>query len=249
MAAPPGNDLISGARPASIGFSDVVDTTEATTDATDAQLNDSCGAPATDASVWYALTVSADSGVVIDTSASDYPAGVIVGVGTPGALDTVACGPGTVVLLASVGTTYYVLAIDDQSDGSGNGGTLGISFSPVPPPPTVEVTVDRQGSFDSSTGVATLRGSYTCTDADFIDISGEVAQPVGRFATIRGGFGFFEDGTCDGTSHRWTADVAPENGKFAGGKTLTVTFTFACGPFECADGFMEQTVKLNGGRK
>ena len=42
-------------------------------------------------------------------------------------------------------------------------------------------------------------------------------------------------------------DVIPENGRFAGGKTMTVTFAFSCGPFECTDGFFEQTIQLRGG--
>src|SRR5829696_2832942 len=55
LAAPPANDTFPNATTATIGFSESLDTTEATTDADDAQLNESCGAPATDASVWYAL--------------------------------------------------------------------------------------------------------------------------------------------------------------------------------------------------
>ena len=50
-------------------------TTGATTDADDAQLNTTCGAPATDASVWYSLQGSG-KGVVADVSSSDYSAGV-----------------------------------------------------------------------------------------------------------------------------------------------------------------------------
>jgi hypothetical protein len=49
--------------------------------------------------------------------------------------------------------------------------------------------------------------------------------------------------------HTWSADVFPQNGKFAGGKTMTVTFAFSCGPFECGSGFVEQTVQLRGGGK
>ena len=91
----------------------MLDTTEATTDADDAQLNESCGAPATDASVWYAIDGS-DTGIVVDVSQSDYSAGIIVGVGSQGNLDTVDCGPGTVGFFAAAGTTYYVLALDVQ---------------------------------------------------------------------------------------------------------------------------------------
>ena len=105
LAAAPSNDTFGGATTATIGFSQVLDTTQATTDTDDAQLNASCGAPATDASVWYSLA-GTDAGVVVDVSQSDYSAGVLVGVGTEGNLDTVACGPGTVGFFAASGTTY-----------------------------------------------------------------------------------------------------------------------------------------------
>jgi hypothetical protein len=246
-AAPPSNDTFGGATVVSLGFSELLDTTEATTDADDAQLNATCGAPATDASVWYSFTAAADGGVVVDVSQSNYSAGVLVGVGTQGSLDTVTCGPGTVGFAAAAGTTYYVLAIDDQFDGGGNGGTLQISFNEAPPPPTVDITVDPVGRFDAQTGAAFLTGTYSCSNGDFIDVFGEARQAVGRFVVV-GFFGFFDVGTCDGTSRSWSATVVPDNGKFAGGKAMTVTFAFSCGVFECAEDFVEQTVRLRGGR-
>ena len=72
-----------------------------------------CGAPATDASVWYTLT-GADNGVVVDVSSSDYSAGVIVATGSPGSFELETCGPGAVAFFASSGTTYSILAFDDQ---------------------------------------------------------------------------------------------------------------------------------------
>jgi Family of unknown function (DUF6299) len=246
LAASPTNDTFAGAAPVAIGFSEVLDTTSATTDGDDAQLNASCGAPATDASVWYALD-GTDTGVVVDASQSNYSAGVLVGVGSQGNLQTVACGPGAVTFFAAAGTTYYVLAIDDQNDGGGNGGLLSISFNAVPPPPTVDITVNRFGTVNARSGVATISGTYTCTNGDFIAASVDARQNVGRF-TILGSGSFFDFGTCDGASHTWAADVFPQNGKFAGGKTLTVTFAISCGPFECGVGFVEQKVQLRGGR-
>jgi hypothetical protein len=246
LAAPPTNDTFPNATPVAAGFSEVLNTAEATTDSDDAQLNESCGAPATDASVWYVLQ-GTDQGVVVDVSQSNYPAGVLVGTGTQGNLETVACGPGTVGFFAAAGTTYYVLAIDDQSDGGGNGGLLNISFNEAPPPPTVDIAVNRFGTVNARTGVATISGTYTCTNGDSIDMFVFARQNVGRFSILGSG-SFFDIGTCDGALHTWSADVFPENGRFAGGKTMTVTFALACGPFQCADGFVEQTVQLRGGR-
>jgi hypothetical protein len=247
LAAPPNNDTFPNATAVTVGFSEVLDTTEATTDSDDAQLNASCGAPATDASVWYALQGS-DQGVVVDVSQSDYSAGVLVGVGSQGNLQTIACAPGAVAFFAAAGTTYYVLAIDDQNDGGGNGGSLSISFNEVPPPPTVDITVNHFGTFNSTTGGATISGTYTCTNGDFFDVFVDARQNVGRF-TIFGSGEFFEFGTCDGTSHSWSADIFPQNGTFKGGKTLTLNFALSCGPFQCGFGFVEQTVQLRGGHK
>jgi hypothetical protein len=245
LAAPPSNDTFPNATSASLGFSEQLDTSEATTDADDAQLNATCGAPATDASVWYVLQGS-DQGVVVDVSGSDYSAGVLVGVGTQGNLQTVACGPGATAFFAASGETYYVLAIDDQLNGDGlNGGNLSISFNEVPPPPTVDITVNRYGRFDSKTGIATISGTYTCTDGDFIDVLVDARQRVGRFFILGSGE-FFDFGTCDGTTHTWSADIFSQNGKFSGGKALTVNFAISCGAFECGVGFVEQTVQLRG---
>jgi hypothetical protein len=195
--------------------------------------------------VWYAFAGS-DAGVVVDVSQSDYSAGVLVGVGTQGNLETVECGPGTVGFFASAGTTYYVLAIDDQNDGGGNGGSLNISFNAAPPPPTVDITLNKVGRVNAKTGVATISGTYTCSNADFIDAEIDASQRAGR--VIISGFGaFFDSGTCDGTSHDWSAQVFGDNGRFVGGKAMTVTFAFACGAFDCAEGFVEQTVRLRGG--
>jgi hypothetical protein len=247
LAASPTNDTFAAATPVAIGFSEVLDTTGATTDADDAQLNASCGAPATDASVWYALA-GADTTVVVDVSQSSYSAGVLVGVGSQDSLQTVACGPGTVAFFAAAGTTYYVLAIDDQNDGGGNGGSLSISFNQIPPPPTLDITVNRYGQVNTRTGIATISGSYTCTNGDFLQAFVDARQNVGRFS-IFGSGSFFDFGTCDGVPHTWAAKVFPQNGKFAGGKAMTVTFAYSCGTFECATGYVEQTIQLRGSRK
>jgi hypothetical protein len=247
LAAAPSNDTFAGATVAGVSFEEVLDTTEATTDADDVQLNESCGAPATDASVWYSLE-GTGAGVLVDVSGSDYTAGVLVGVGSQGNLQTVACGPGGTAFFAEAGTRYYVLAIDDQGDGSGNGGNLSISFGELPPPPTVDFNVDPTGRVDTRTGVATVTGTFSCENSDFIEIDVEARQNVGRF-TVHGFGGFFEFGTCDGTTHTWSADIYPDNGKFAGGKTLTANFSFGCGLFECNGTYVEQTVMLRGGRR
>lgn len=242
-AAPPANDTYAGrVVVAGIPFAASVDTTEATTDADDAELNAQCGAPATDASVWYELTAASDGALVVDVSNSTYSAGVLVGTGSPGSFNIVACAPGAVAFGTSAGTTYAILAIDDQFDGGGNGGTLQIAIEEIPPPPTIDIAVDPFGSFDSRTGAATIRGTATCTgDVQFASVDVQLTQRVGRFL-IRG-FGFTEI-TCDGTTRPWEVTVTGDNGMFKGGRAVSVTFAFACGVFDCGFDFEERIVRL-----
>lgn len=245
LAAPPSNDLFAGATTVTLGFSETLDTTEATTDSTDAEANVNCGAPATDASVWYSITPAADVGIVVDVSNSTYPAGVIIVSGLPGSFVLENCGPGASGWFATAGVTYSILAFDDQFDGSGNGGTLDISIGEAPPPPEIDVTVNPRGTFNSKTGSATISGTVTCSgDPEFSFIEISARQRVGRL--FIDGFGFIEGLICDGTSQPWSAEVVGFNGLFKGGSAITVTFAVACGIFECGVDFEERIVKLSG---
>jgi hypothetical protein len=242
-AAPPANDAFGGAIAiGSAPFSTTLDTSEATTDADDVNANANCGAPATDASVWYSLTPAADSGYVVDVSGSDYSAGIIIVTGTPGAFQIVDCGPGAVTFAGTSGTTYYILAFDDQFDGGGNGGTLVMNVDVAPPPPTVDITVDRWASFNPQTGAATVRGTINCAGTDVALIEAVLRQQVGRFAVV--GYGAIL-ATCDGTDQPWSVEIFGENGKFAGGKAASLTFAIACGAFDCGFDYEERTVQLS----
>lgn len=243
-AAAPTNDTFGGAIAiGSVPFTTTVDTSEATTDADDVNANANCGAPATDASVWYSITPDVDGGLVVDVSSSSYLAGVLVVTGTPGAFQLVNCGPDAIAFPTIAGTTYYLLAFDDQYDGGGNGGTLNMNVEAIPPPPTIDVTVDPTARFDPQTGAATVHGTINCSAAVDAHIEVELRQQVGRFGVV--GFGWIEP-TCDGADHPWSVEVFPAfGGKFAGGKAASVTFAVACGLFDCGIDYEERTVQLS----
>lgn len=238
LAAAPNNDAVANAKVVTIGFSETLDTTQATTDAADAQLNQDCGAPATDASVWYAFDGDGNN-VKADASTSSYSAGVLIAVGTPGNLTTLDCGPSYAVFTAEVGTRYYVMAFDDQTDGSGTGGSLKIQFKQAFVP-DIELSLNRYGSFDSRTGAATVSGSITCSAGADFSIFVDASQKVGRGSVT--GFGSV-DGTCDGTLQHWSIVVEANSGKFAGGKLETSVFGSAYGDIS-ANRETTQTVQL-----
>ena len=245
-AAPAPNDTTATATVvSSLPTTISQDTTGATTDATDAALNANCGAPFTNASVWFTYTAATDGGVVADMSASSYSGGFMVTKGDPAGGVLVACGPTTVGFSTTAGQTYYVVAFSDTTT---VGGQLEVTFDVAPPAPEVTFTLNPKGTAYKD-GSAKLSGTYSCTNADdfFSDIEGTLTQRVGR-VKINGDF-FISPLQCDGQTHSWTALVTSTNGLFRGGKGASVTFVFACGPFDCSVGYAEQTVQLSSGGK
>jgi hypothetical protein len=245
-AAPAPNDTAATATVvSSLPTTISQDTTGATTDATDAALNANCGAPFTNASVWFTYTAATDGGVVADMSASSYSGGFMVTEGDPAGGALVACGPTTVGFSTTAGQTYYVVAFSDTTT---VGGQLEVTFDVAPPAPEVTFTLNPKGTAYKD-GSAKLTGTYSCTNADdfFSDIEGTLTQRVGRVKIS--GFFFVNPLQCDGATHTWEAVVVSDTGLFRGGKGATVAFAYACGLFECSLGYTEQTVQLSTNKK
>jgi hypothetical protein len=241
-AAAPVNDTYADRVVLGTPSSTTVDTSEATSDAIDAELNASCGAPATDASVWYEVTATTDRGMVIDVSGSSYSAGALVVTGEPGAWTLVGCAPGGFAWGTVAGATYTILVFDDQSDGVGNGGTARINVDVIPPPPSLEITVNPRAQFTRA-GEAIVSGTVTCDGPAFNTWADTtLSQRIGRIF-IRGTNTF--QMICDGTAQPWSTTIFPYEGKFAGGKAASVTFGFVCGAFECGYDYTERTVQLS----
>ena len=244
VAGAPANDVIGGAVTVdAIPFDHAQDTTEATTDDQDIQLNEICGAPATDASVWFSFTPASDGNIMVDVSQSNYSAGVLVGTGSPGSLELHTCGPQTVGFPVEAGTTYFILAIDDQFDGGGNGGQLEMTIDLPPPPPEVTLTVDPVARLQRSTGAVDLRGTVTCVGegVQFALIEGRLEQRVSGQILV--GF-FFTEFTCDGSTQPWGAKVAPERGRFVQGGAVATANALACTILDCGETSATQRITI-----
>lgn len=244
VAAPPSNDTPAGATVVTTLPSTVTqDTSSATTDALDASLNASCGAPATNGSVWFRWTDTAGTGLVVDVSQSSFSAGVLIVAGDPNAGGAVvACGPGVSAARGDAGTTYYVMAFSDTPGVTG--GTLRAAFDVAPPAPQVTATVDPRATAYKD-GSLRLTGTYACSNADGYGshIEGQVVQTVGR-TKITGVF-VASPLDCDGAVHAWSAVATSDNGLFAGGKAANVTFAIACGLLECASAQVDQRIQVS----
>lgn len=240
-ATAPSNDTLSGATLiTSLPTTITEDTSGATTDALDTSLNANCGAPATNASVWFQYTDTTGEGFVATMANSSYSGGFIVTEGAPSQGNLVACGPTTVGVHTTPGATYYVLAFSDTSV---NGGHLEVTFDKAPPMPQIAVSADPR-AVAYKDGSAQLTGTYTCSNADgwSSELDGTLTQRVGRMKIV-GSF-FVYPLVCDGGSHPWSGQVFSDNGLFRGGKAASVTFGFACGTLDCSMGYAEQVVQL-----
>jgi hypothetical protein len=245
LAAPPSNDVITGATaiPA-VPFSETVDTTEATTDAEDAAINTNCGAPATNGSVWYSLVASAPV-YLVDVSQSDFSAGVIVATGTPGNLSLVTCGPQSVAFEPVAGETYYLMAFSDTPEVVG--GQLSIEVIETEPAPKVSMTVNDVGRVNPRTGTATISGTYDCIGtADFTVLQGRLQQEQG--STQVGGDFEQLDLACGGT-FKWSAEITAESGRFRPGLAATIALVAGCNRVGCNVYQTLEVVKLRAGRR
>jgi hypothetical protein len=236
-AAPPDNDEPAGAVVLHLGDRVEQDTSEATTNAADDALNANCGAPATNASVWYQYSPSAAAKVVLDTTASSYTAGLMIFKGTPTADSLIACGPGAVGLRAQAGQTYYVMAFSDTEV---NGGDLVLTLKNAPTP-RVHVAVAKQGvAFHG--GAARVHGTYSCThDESFSELDVHLFQLAGRLKIQA------DSGTnirCDGKRHHWSVRLVSPVGTYARGSAVARVAIISCGFIECRQHRVKRHIHL-----
>lgn len=176
-SAPPPPDGLSGdscQRPRIIGsipFQDTVDTRTATSSSDDPV---SCSGAADTNSVWYSLTLGADTLCGVETTASDYDTVVSVYSGACGALTRVACNDdfgnppvsanrSVLTFPAARGVTYLI-----EASGKGSGGSLKIRVG-YPTITAVEFTRSPQDAL-FITGASFTRDAAVTVQSDGEDI-------------------------------------------------------------------------------
>jgi hypothetical protein len=243
QAAPPTNDNFANATTVTepLPFTDSVNTTDATVEATDPTA--SC-APTTH-TVWYGYAPSSSGFVQADTFGSGYDTTLSVWTGTLGSLSEVACNDDSgadlqskVVWDASASTTYYIMA---GSFNDSPGGNLSFTVNTTAPPFTIDdLTISGRGKVTPSTGEAIISGSITCSNGPgFVELDIEVSQRIGRAIVHGEGFDEFE---CFGTQS-WNLTVVPFDGLFVAGRAHVEAFAF--GPDDSFF-FTDATVRLRG---
>jgi hypothetical protein len=240
LAIVPGNDLPGGAT-AITAIPAIID--QDTTEATVTPADDiGCGAGGLDqATVWYTLTLTDTTLVLVDASASDYAVGVNAYAGAAAPENLFACVEGGVSFEAVAGTTYFLMFADIDANAT-NGGQLHVSIDVAPPPIEISLAVDPVGKVNPQTGEAAITGTISCsTSAAFSEIQVNLRQAIGRF-TVQG-FGFASS-PCEPSPTAWWVSVNADNGKFSPGRATVSVFAFACDSSSCDDESLSSSVRL-----
>jgi hypothetical protein len=249
QSPPPNDDIANATVFTTLPFTDgPLDTTVATTALDDP---DCAGNGPT---VWYVFIPAAGGFVMVNTFGSDYDTTLSVYTGEPGALTQITCNDdfnslqSLVSFEAIADTPYYIMV---GSFASGPGGSLIFNADVTPPPLVFDLALSGKGSVNAKTGVATIRGTVTCSGPGYVyDLYGTLQQKKGR-VLFRADFfaGGFE---CTPPETAWSATAASPNGLFTGGKTiLSNVFSYACNELYCDDVYIPGpvTVQLTGKNK
>ena len=207
LAAPPVHDDISAAKVVgALPYTDAANTREATTAADDPFC---VGRSHT---VWYRFTPSQNRSLVAHTFGSNYDTTLSAYTGTRGNLTQIACNDdfqslqSRITFDAQAGVTYWLMvgSFDDSP-----GGSLSLTVAVLPPPQVLGVSIRATGTVDAR-GVATVRGTVSCSRAGRIDVVGSLRQE--RSGSVSLGY-FSRSVFCSGTTG-WSAVAPGETGRF-----------------------------------
>jgi hypothetical protein len=247
-AAPSNDDIASPTVISSIPFADAIDTTEATTGPTDPAFCDAPEYGPDAATVWYSFTATSSGPLGATTFGSDYGTTVYVGTADgAGGIDVLACNTlaaGTLqsaVRFDAEAGMIYLFVVGAQP--GGGTGELVFTLDVGPPAQVIDLVVSPAGSFTKD-GVATVRGTFSCT-AVAPGSSGvivELSQYVGR--RLLYGAESLRIENCPGSAIPWAIEVSSIDGRFAGGRASVQVIGVACNDFECINETVDTSISL-----
>jgi hypothetical protein len=144
------NDNFADARPiGAVPFTDTVDTSQYSTEATDP--SSTCAGGKKIATAWYSFTPSVNGGFIADTFGSSYDTVLSVWTGSPGSFTQVACNDDTsgtqsqVGISVTAGVTYYFMV-----SAYSTAGTLVFHLTTIPAPAITSISPSSVPSGASS---------------------------------------------------------------------------------------------------
>jgi hypothetical protein len=138
-----------------------------------------------------------------------------------------------------VGTTTVNCRAEDQAGNVATGSFL----VHVVPPLQFGLAVNKTGSVNTKTGVATISGTLTCSREVYVDVSGTLKQLFAKRVYITGSFYVTVD--CKAPSTKWSVTVTGDNGRFGAGDVSAAVNAYGC-ELSCHSASTTQSVHLTG---
>jgi hypothetical protein len=212
-------------------------------------LDQCCGSGLTRAEVFSSSLVDTVPPTIITpgdfTVVASGPEGSVVFY-TVSATDNIDANPQLTCEPAS-GSTFPVgetAVTCTATDSSGNTAIASFTVTVVAPL-DIGLVVDRAGTVNLTTGVASLDGSVTCNRATNVTIFGFLTQTIANRAQVYGGFAAYVD--CSPPATSWLVTVTPENGRYIAGNADVNASAFSCDQFSsCDSDRIERTIILRG---
>ncbi len=216
--------------------------------ATSRRSDPDCGGRA--ASVWFAHTPARSMTLAASTFGSNYDTVLHVGTRTAQGVQLIDCvddsgdgGQSAIVFDAEAGVTYLFMV--GAYGSHGRGGDLVFNLNVAPPPLTVSMTIDTEGTFDGS-GAASISGWSSCsTRIAGASVEGELSQRVGRL--LFHGWGYTSVEPCGPRGRSWTMILTSDNGTFGEEPATMRASIRACDEFGCASAEAVSSVTLYPG--
>lgn len=184
-----------------------------TTGATGEPIDEPCGEPV--GTVWYSLSLPADTPVRVRTNGSDYRAILAVYTGTPGSagFDRVACDSSDqrddftqLTFSAVAGQAYHIMV----GSTSGSGGLLRLTVNDARLPFGLDLHPQVDAQLNRRAGEVTLSGALSCPRAEFILLGASLSQRSGK-KTVQGSASTWVE--CYGTTS-WSLTIQAASGRF-----------------------------------
>jgi hypothetical protein len=138
----------------------------------------------------------------------------------------------------AIGTTAVTCTAVDRAGNVARAGFDVVVLAPL----ELGLVVEGRGSVQAKSGLATIRGTVSCTHPAQAYVSGELTQVVATRAVLRGFF--YTELSCVPPASAWSADVVSENGRFAVGSASVSATAWACDQFSCDSADWSGPVKL-----
>jgi hypothetical protein len=247
--APANDDIGSPTVIGGLPYTDTIDTTGATSGATDPASCWWSDFGADSATVWYSWTAPESGPIGAASWGSDYDTTLYVGTANgAGGIDVLVCSDDTRSLQAAarfdaVAGETYLIAIGASPWSETTGGELVFTLDVGPAAQSADVEFDANGAFTK--GTVSFSGTVSCgAEAGLSSLLVVELSQFGGSRETAAGTAFLDIYGCPGEDIPFEIEVPATFGHFHPGAGVAQVIWVACNDFECANETVDLEVTI-----